>query len=376
MNILFKFGSMALLAGCALLGRPAPLFKARSTGQKGIEVYAHRGTRSFAPENTLPAYRAGLRIGTHWVDADLGMTRDGELVVTHDFWLNPDLVRRPDGSFLPRDLQALALATPPGAPNPDLEPYLVKNLTLAELRTYDVGRLNPAAPYASYFPEQLPVDGTPMPTLREVIRYAKRVTAGKVGFQLEMKTHPQHPDWTCSPRQFATALHRLLVEEGILDNVEIQAFDWNCLLELQKLSPAVRTSYLTASDNELQDPQAPAFSDSFYHPDPAKAGLWTAGRLLKDFQGSVPRMIKAMGGTIWSPEDVELTLEALREAHRLGLKVVTWTWPEHTGTPFDPAVIRRLIDWGVDGIITDDPGRLGSMLAARGFQLPRRYAAR
>jgi glycerophosphoryl diester phosphodiesterase len=375
MKFLYRSVSIALLAGAALAARPAPLFKARSHGQKALEVYGHRGARSFAPENTLPGFRAALRIGTHWMDADIALTRDGELVVTHDPWLNPDLTRRPDGSFLTGDVKAQAKATPMGAPNPGLQPFLVKNFTLAELRAYDVGRLNPASRYASYFPEQVPADGTSMPTLREVIRYAKQVSGGKVGFQIEIKHVAAHPDWTPSPRQFAEALLRVLAEERILDNAEIQAFDWSCLQELQSLNPSVRTAYLTSSENELEDPKAPGFGNSFHHPDPARAGLWTAGRLLKDYQGSVPRMIKAMGGTNWEPEDAELTLANLREAHRLGLKVVTWTWPEHSGTAFDPALISKLIGWGVDGIITDDPGRLISMLAARGYRVPPRYEA-
>jgi glycerophosphoryl diester phosphodiesterase len=84
-------------------------------------------------------------------------------------------------------------------------------------------------------------------------------------------------------------------------------------------------------------------------------------------------MVKALGGTNWEPEDAELTQENLELAHRLGLKVVVWSWPEQLGTAFDPAMVEKMIDWGVDGIITDDPGRLTSMLAARGLPVPPRF---
>jgi len=84
-------------------------------------------------------------------------------------------------------------------------------------------------------------------------------------------------------------------------------------------------------------------------------------------------MIKDLGGACWEPEDVELTEETLQEAHNLGLKVVVWTWPEHSGTTFNADLVSKLIDWGVDGIITDDPGMLISMLAARDYQVPVRY---
>ncbi len=107
--------------------------------------------------------------------------------------------------------------------------------------------------------------------------------------------------------------------------------------------------------------------------DPKIAGLWSGGKLLKDYNGSIPQMIKALGGSCYEPEDVELTKHDLEEAHKLGLKVVVWTWPEHSGKAFNPVVVQKLIDWGVDGIITDDPARLNSMLAARYMHVPKQY---
>jgi len=333
---------LGLSLGCAS-GGGAP-----DPAGKVLQVYAHRGARSFAPENSIPGYDAGLAIGTHWVDMDVVMTRDGEVLVSHDIRLNPDIVRDASGAFI-------------------TERKLVKDLTLAEAQVYDVGRLNPATSYGKFFPAQMGMDGVRMPTLREVIRHVKGKTGGKVGFQIEFKTDPEHPDWTYTPAAFAAALHRILAEEGIVEASEIQSFDWRCLYELQKIDPRVKTAYLTEWDNEPGTPY------SFFDPDPAIAGLWTGGVLVKDHGNSIPQMVKDMGGTCWEPEDVELTKETLDEAHRLGLKVVVWTWPEHSKTTFDDALVGKLIDWGVDGIITDDPGRLVSMLAARGYALPATY---
>lgn len=335
-------GLLLLLSlGCASGGSPDP-------GKERLQVYAHRGARSFAPENTIPGYATGLAIGTDWVDMDVVMTRDGEVLVSHDIRLNPDIVRDASGAFV-------------------TDRKLVKDLTLAEVQAYDVGRMDLASAYSKFFPEQLGMDGVHMPTLREVIRFVKGKTAGKVGFQIEFKTDPEHPDWTYTPAEFAAALYRILLDEGIVETSEIQSFDWRCLYELQKLDARVRTAYLTEWDNE------PGTPNSFFDPDPAKAGLWTGGVLVKDHGNSIPQMVKDMGGACWEPEDVELTKEILDEAHRLGLKVVVWTWPEHSGKVFDAALVSRLIDWGVDGIITDDPGQLVSMLAARGYALPATY---
>ncbi len=313
-----------------------------------VEVYAHRGARSYAPENSIPGYATGLAVGTDWVDMDIVMSKDGEVIVSHDIRLNPDIVRGPDGKFI-------------------TERKLVKSLSLQEIKQYDVGRMNSTSAYSKFFPAQIGMDGVTMPTLREVIRYVINKTAKRVGFQIEFKTDPEHMDWTYTPAEFAAALYKILKEENIERNCEIQSFDWRCLYELQKLDPLIKTAYLTEWDNE------PGCPYSFSDPDPAIAGLWTGGVLVKDHKNSIPQMIKDMGGACWEPEDVELTKATLDEAHRLGLKVVVWTWPEHSGTIFNADLVSTLITWGVDGIITDDPGMLISMLAARNYALPARY---
>ena len=339
---------------------------AETPAVRGIEVYSHRGGRSFNPENTLPAYRAALRLGTDWLDMDVVLTKDGEVLVSHDPVLNPDIARDGEGRFLALSREDLK-AEPQSQQDDYARKYVAKNLTLSELKRFDVGRLNPDSAYAKLFPDQLPLDGTRMPTLREVVRWADRITRRKVGFQIEMKTDPAHPEFSADPKTLAAALDRILKEEGVLDRAEIQAFDFRCLQELRKLDPRARGAYLTSRENE------PGGSDSFFAADARQAGLWTGGKLVKDYGGSIPRMVKELGGFAWEPEDAELTRAALDEAHALGLKVVVWTWPEKLGTSFDGPMVDRLIGWGVDGIITDDPGRLMSMLAARGLRVPPRY---
>ena len=360
---LLMFGSCPVLAAANFVGVPVQSVD----GQKLLQVYAHRGARSFAPENSMPGYRTGLAIGTNWVDMEIVMTKDGEIVVSHDIWLNPDIVRNSDGKFLAENKAAFIKGVSANKLTQFLQPYLVKNLTLTQVEKYDVGRLNPGSAYAKLFPSQFGMDGVKMPTLREVIRYVNKVTKGAVGFQIEFKTDPEHPDWTYTPAEFAQALYKILREEGITRNCEVQSFDWRCLYELQKCDSKIATAYLTEWDNEPGTPY------SFFDSNPAIAGLWTGGKLIKNYGNSMPQMIKALGGACWEPEDAELTKPALDEAHKLGLKVVVWTWPEHIGTTFDVLLIEKLIDWGVDGIITDDPGQLISMLAARGYAIPKRY---
>ena len=301
------------------------------------QIYAHRAGRGLMPEQTLPAYVAALRLGVDYVDMDIGMTKDGVLVITHNLTLNPDLTRDQSGRWVTDHIP-------------------VKTLTLQELQKYDVGRLKPGTQYASYFPHQRPNDHTPIPTLREIVRLVKKIAGDKVGFQIEIKNDPTQPELTASPKDFAQALYQLIMQEGIGDRTEIQAFDWRCLVELNKLDRNIKTAYLSDHTTEVMDD--------------TEKGTWTAGLLPKDHAYSLPKMVKHLGGNCWEPFAMDLTKSDLDEAHRLGLKVVAWGWPEQEGTEFNYEQNEQLLDWGVDGIITDRPDILRGILAARGMNLP------
>src|SRR5689334_7880056 len=101
-----------------------------------FDLQGHRGARGLAPENTLAAFSRALAIGVTTLELDVAVTRDDVLVVSHDPLLNPDLVRGPDGRWL-------SSAGP-----------AIRTLTLAELKRYDVGRVDPASRYARQFPQQ------------------------------------------------------------------------------------------------------------------------------------------------------------------------------------------------------------------------------
>jgi glycerophosphoryl diester phosphodiesterase len=274
-----------------------------------IDIYGHRGARGLSPENTLPAYQTALNLDVDYVDMDVVMTKDRVLVVQHDLALNPDITRDKGGNWIKN------------------KHLLVKNLTLKELQQYDVGRINPRAAYAKLFPHQISKDGTPIPTLREVIQFVKRHAKKKVGFQIEIKTDPEHPELTYTPEEIAEALVKILKEENIARQTEVQAFDWRCLQALQKLDGDIATAYLTEV---------------------------THGSFLVN-QFSIPETIHALGGKLWDPQDIQVRPELVREAHKLGLKVVVWSSVEEPGKEVDVVQIKKLIEMGVDGIITDRP---------------------
>src|SRR5262245_23420004 len=152
-----------------------------------FDLQGHRGARGVAPENTLEGFALALSIGVTTLELDIGVTRDGVVVVSHDRRLNPDHTRGPDGKFL------------------DAEGPAIHALTLAELKQYDVGRLKPGTAYAKSFPYQLPADGERIPALTEVFDLVKRVGADHVRFNIETKISPAAPGDTLPPEAFAEA---------------------------------------------------------------------------------------------------------------------------------------------------------------------------
>lgn len=301
---------------------------------QALDLQGHRGARGLLPENTLPAFAQALGIGVTTLELDAAVTRDGVVVVSHDATLNPDITRGPDGLWLARD--DLAIHT----------------LTWSELQQYDVGRIRPQTAYAQRFPLQRPVDGARMPQLTGVFALARRAGNSTVHFNIETKISPEQPQQTPAPEVFARALIQLVRAEKLESRVTIQSFDWRTLQVVQQEAPQIATVYLTVQQSWQDNIRAGEASSP-----------WTAGFHVSRHGGSVPQMIKAAGGTAWSPHFADVSREAVREAQQAGLKVVVWTVNE-------PRDIARMIDFGVDGIISDYPDRLRRIAAERGLSLP------
>lgn len=311
-----------------------PMAVAVATSVQAFDIEGHRGARGLAPENTLAAFSRALSIGVTTLETDLAVTKDGVLVIAHDPMLNADLVRGSDGQWL-------AAAGPP-----------IHTLTLAELKRYDIGRINPQSRYARQFPQQVAVDGERFPTLSEVFALAK--TSGKpVRFNLETKIRPAQPDETVDPPTFARLIVAAVRDAALADRVTIQSFDWRTLREVSRLAPEIATVCLTSETEGLDTVQRRS----------GAASPWHAGLALSAFDGSVPRLVKAAGCASWSPNFRAVTPALVAEAHALKLTVIPWTVNE-------PDDMARLIDAGVDGIITDYPDRLRTVAAAKGLPLP------
>jgi glycerophosphoryl diester phosphodiesterase len=199
------------------------------------------------------------------------------------------------------------LLHPPVCSGPKPE-VAIHQLTLAELREWDCGRVpNPA------FPRQQAIPGTKMPTLDEVFDLAPK---GKFLFNIETKIFADHPELTPSPEEFVRLVREEVRKHHLESRVILQSFDFRTLVAMKRVAPEIRLAAL-------------------YEGPP------------KDFTA----IAKESGAKIISPDYHLVTPEQVRAAHAAGLEVLPWT-------PNTPADWDRLIQAGVDGIITDYPADL------------------
>ena len=276
-----------------------------------FDLQGHRGARGLAPENTLEAFATALAIGVTTLELDTGVTKDGVVVIHHDRRLNPDIARDADGRWVE-------------SPAP-----LIHELSFEQLRSYDVGRLRPGSKNAVEFPEQQPVDGARVPRLAELFELVQKSGDTIVRFNIETKISPQAPAETLAPEPFALALIAEIRTAGMESRTSIQSFDWRTLKVVEREAPEIATVYLTGRRRE----------------------------------GSQPKAVHAAGGRIWSPNYQEMDSASVVEARALGLRVIPWTVNE-------PAAVERVLDLGLDGLITDFPDRVRAQMQRRGLPLP------
>ena len=238
-----------------------------STSSYALDLQGHRGARGHAPENTLPSFERARAIGVTTLELDVGVTRDGVVVVHHDRRLNPDVARGPDGQWI----------SPPGP--------LIKDLSFDELQRYDVGRIRPQSEYARRFPHQQPVDGTRIPRLSELFARAGE----RVRFNIETKVTAEATNETLPPEPFARALIDEIRKAGMQKRSIIQSFDWRTLKLVEQEAPEIATAYLTDQHN------------------------------------SDPAIVHAAGGRIWSPDFQQLGAAKAAAARSFGLKMIPWT---------------------------------------------------
>lgn len=306
-----------------------------ASAEQGFDLQGHRGARGLAPENTLHGFAKALEIGVTTLELDVGVTKDDTVVVIHNSRLEPEIARAANGEWLRESGPA------------------VNSLTLSEIKTFDVGRLNPEERYGKRYPDQVAVDGARVPTLAEVFDLVNKSGNSKVRFNIESKLNPDRPELSLAPEQFATKVIDVIRKYKFEDRVTFQSFDWRTLQAAQRIAPEITTSYLSVNQSWLNNLQTGQ----------PGASPWLAGFDIDDYDGSTPHAIKAAGGSVWSSYHKEVTTKSIDTAHKLGLRVKVWTVN-------DKPRMEELIDMGVDGIITDFPNLLREVLVEREIEVP------
>ena len=268
-----------------------------------FDVQGHRGARGLAPENTMPAFQKALDLGVTTLELDVVISKDGTVVVSHEPWMSHQICRTPDG-------ERISAA--------DEKEHRILEMTYDQVAAYDCGSL----PHPD-FPEQQ-TEPAPKPLLREVIDMAEdRVDRGgrdrPIFYNVEVKSRPGWDGtFTPPPEPFVTAVYGVLKEAGVRRRATLQSFDPRALKVAHEMDPALRLALLVG----------------------------------ESFDPGLEAQIQMLGFTpdVFSPDYQLLNAERMTQAAEHGMQVVPWTVN-------DPDAMRRLLDLGVDGLITDYPNR-------------------
>jgi glycerophosphoryl diester phosphodiesterase len=286
-----------LMSGC----KSSPITSRRQPPLPEFDTEGHRGARGLMPENTIPAMSKAIDLGVTTLEMDAHITRDNQVILAHDDYINPLFMLSPEGKEISKA---------------EAENFALYQMDYAQVRTFEVGsKFHPG------FPQQQKLK-TYIPRLAEVIdsvqAYLKVRNKPQVFYNIETKSKPAgdnrlHPD----PENFVKLLMAVIQEKKITPWVIIQSFDPRTLQVLHKNYPQVRTSFLVQNNKPLAE------------------------------------NLQELGFTpvVYSPNIKLVTAELVKECHGRDMKVVPWT----ANTAEEIASLKAL---SVDGIISDYPNLL------------------
>ena len=265
-----------------------------------FDKQGHRGCRGLMPENTLPAMIKAIDLGVTTLEMDAVITKDGQVILSHEPFFNHEITTKSDGSFVSE------------AEEKSLNIY---NFSYDEIKRFDVG----LKPHPRFSRQQKVAAVKPL--LAELIdsveNYCRLHNRKPVFYNIETKSDSAtdnrfHP----APRRFVDLLIQVIKEKKVEDRVIIQSFDFRTLQVMQQKYPHIKTAML-----------------------------------IEDYdKRSLDEQLKALQftPTIYSPEQSHVTAELVKECHKKKMKIIPWTVNDKEG-------IERLKAMGVDGIITDYP---------------------
>lgn len=273
-----------------------------------IEIHGHRGCRGLLPENSIPAFQKAIDIGCHYLEMDVVITEDKEVLVSHEPWLNHEICLAPDGQKL----------TPTNE-----KTYNLYEMTYAQIQKIDCGSIGHPR-----FPLQRAMRCY-KPSLREMIDNMENYTKSRgllpIAYNIEVKRVPKddgffHPNG----EEFSKLVINVLKEKKVLHRSMFQSFDIECMQIARRIAPELRLSFLVDNDKSIED----NFKD---------LGFFTP---------------------VYGPYFKQITPEMVDYASSKGVKIIPWTVNEESD-------MLRLIEMGVAGLISDYPDRVVGVLGRR-----------
>lgn len=334
-----------LRLGAGLLTAALALTCAPAHAADDFDLQAHRGGLGLTTESTLEGFEKALRLGVTTLELDTQVTADEKVVISHDRQISAEKCRD------------TAPVTPDDPQFPYVEKY-IRDLTLEQIQTLDCGQA------LEKYPEQEVISGAHMIELKDLFALVDELGADDVMMNIETKVEAGAPDETMPREVFVRRVAEEITAAGVEDQVTIQSFDWGALRLMHELKPELPLVALSNRD--------------FLQVGEPGASPWLGGIDADDHGGDLVATARTIPGLVAiSPvqgfpqegalADPDFTLwpdeQMIADAHDAGLKVIPWTVD-------DPDTMAALIDLGVDGIITNYPDRLRSVMAEKGLALP------
>ena len=292
-----------------------------------IKIYGHRGARGNLPENTLDSFNFLFENKISAFETDILISRDLVPVINHDFRLNPALTRNSDGNWIEND---------------DIKIF---DLTYEQLSKFKIGSIDKKSKYGRRFDDQKSLGEINIPKLSDLLELASNNLSDNLIINLEIKSTPVESNLTPTPNAMARLITNEVNKTELNDKVIYSSFDWRVLREIKNINHQISRAYLTS---ELKG--------KVYDKSP-----WLDFMPLYDSDSrELPRLIKTLGGEAWHPKHKDINKDMVRISHEEGLPVNVWTVNEKYE-------MLRMIEYGVDGIITDYPLRLKKLCEKEGI---------
>ena len=294
-----------------------------------IKIYGHRGARGDLPENTLESFKYLFDNAINAYETDILISKDLIPVITHDFRLDPSLTKDEAGNWI-KD-----------------ENIRIFDLTYDEISKFDIGSLNKLSRYGRRFINQRSLENQKIPKLSELLELSSKNLLQDLLINLEIKSTPDEKNLTPDPQDLVQIVLNEINNSNLKDKIIISSFDWRILREVKKQSPEIPRAYLT-----FQQEKGMKIKKTIYSKSP-----WI-DHIPLTIVYDLPKIIKELGGSAWHPYYKDINKKAVKDARDNNLPVNVWTVNDEDD-------MLKMIEYGVDGIMTDYPLRLKNLCEKR-----------